>query len=92
MGGTGSEFKKNNRFLSFITYPMVIVLHLESFENNLFELDFSISKKRVCTVKRSQEGEYFLHGYKILFRDSCFFSYIKTLLKLLEHVFEKNPT
>ena len=36
------------------------VLHLESFENNLFELDFSTSKKeRVFTVEPSQEGEFF---------------------------------
>ena len=34
-----------HRVLSFTNYPFVIVLHLESFENNLFELDFSISKK-----------------------------------------------
>ena len=34
-----------NWFLSFISYPLVIFLHLESFEKELFELDFSISKK-----------------------------------------------
>ena len=34
-----------NRFLSFISYPLVTVLHSESFENNFFELDFSTSKK-----------------------------------------------
>ena len=37
----------------------MVVLHLESFEDNLFELDFSIYKKRVSTVKPSQEGEFF---------------------------------
>ena len=37
----------------------MIVLYLESFENNLFELDFSISKNRVSTVKPSQEDELF---------------------------------
>ena len=37
----------------------MIVLHLESFENNLFELDFSISKHRVSTVKLSQEDDFF---------------------------------
>ena len=42
------------------------ILHLESFENNLLELDFSISEKRAFTVK-PQGGEYFLHGYEILF-------------------------
>ena len=35
------------------------VLHLESVENKLFELDFSISKKRVSTVKPSQEDDFF---------------------------------
>ena len=51
-----------HRVLSFITYPLVTVLHLETFENNLFELDFLISKKRVSTVKPSQEGEFVLAG------------------------------
>ena len=37
----------------------MIFLHSETFENNLFELDFSISKKRVSTVKPSLEGECF---------------------------------
>ena len=48
-----------HRVLSFIGYPLVIVLHLEPFENNLFELDFSISKHRVSTVKLSQEDDFF---------------------------------
>ena len=71
----------------------MIVLHLESFENNLFELDFSISKKSVSTAKHSysQEGENFLHDYEI-FLDSWSFPYIKTLLKLSDHVFEKHLT
>ena len=46
------------------------VLQLESFENSLSELGFSISqylKKRVFTVKPAQEGEYFSHSYEILF-------------------------
>ena len=67
----------------------MIVLHLESFENKLFESDFSISKKRVSMVKRSQEGEYFLYGYEIFFSR---FLHIKTLQKLSDHVFEKYPT
>ena len=38
----------------------MIVLHLYSFENNRFELDSSVSKKKcVSTVKPSQEGEFF---------------------------------
>ena len=64
-------------FLSSISYPQVTVLYLESFENNLFELDFSITKKRVSTVKPSREGEFFLHGYAIFF--SRFFSPFHTL-------------
>ena len=40
-------------------------------------------------VKPSQEGEFRLHGYEIYFRDSCFFPYTKTLLKVSDHVFEK---
>ena len=36
------------------------VLQLESFENNLFELDFLIPKnKRVSTVKPYQENDFF---------------------------------
>ena len=31
-----------HQFLFFISCPLVIVLHLESFKNNLFESDFSI--------------------------------------------------
>ena len=39
---------------------MVIVLHLESFEDNLIESDFSISeKKRVSSVKPSQEDDFY---------------------------------
>ena len=32
-------------YKSFISYPLVIFLHLWSFENNLSKLDFSISKE-----------------------------------------------
>ena len=31
-----------HRVLSFISFPLVTVLHLESFGDNVFELDFSI--------------------------------------------------
>ena len=50
-----SKVSSHNRILPFISYPLVTVLHLESSENNLFELDFSVSKKRVSTIKPSQE-------------------------------------
>ena len=81
-----------HRVLSFISYPLVTVLHLESFENNLVELDFSYLKKRVSTVKPSQEGEFFCTVTKYFFQDSCVFPYIKTFLKVSDPVFEKNPT
>ena len=67
----------------------MIVLHLESFENNLFELSFQYLKKRVSVNKHSQEDD-FLHGYEMFFfRDSCSFPYIKTLMKVSGPVFEK---
>ena len=37
----------------------MIVLHLESFESNLFESDFFMFQKRVFAVKPAQEGESF---------------------------------
>ena len=41
-----------------------LVFHVESFQNKLLELDFSISKRHVSTIKPSQEDD-FLHGYDI---------------------------
>ena len=38
-----------------------------AFRNNLSELDFSISKKRVSTVKPSQEDEFFCTVMKYFF-------------------------
>ena len=55
-------------------------------------MDFSISRKRVSTVKPCQEGEFVLHGHENFFRDPCSFPYIKTLLKVSDPVFEKNLT
>ena len=54
-------------YLFFISYPLVTVLHLESSENNFSELAFSISKKRVSTVKPSQAGEFFFARFEIFF-------------------------
>ena len=68
------------------------VLHLELIEDNLFVLDFSISKTLVSRVKRSQEGEFFLHGYEIFFSRFSLLSIYQTLLKVSDPVFEKNPT
>ena len=76
----------------YLLYPLVFVLYLESFENNVFELDFSISKKRVSTVKPSQKNDFFCTVKKFFFQDSSSFPYIQTLLKVSDHVFEKNPT
>ena len=70
----------------------MIVLHLEPLENNLFELDFSISKRRVSMVKPSQEGESFCMVMNFFSRDSCSCPYIKTLLKVSDPVFDKNLT
>ena len=64
------------------------VLHLELSENNLFELDFSISKKRVSTVKPSQKDEIFCTVINV-FLDSCSFPYVKTLLKVSDPIFDK---
>ena len=75
-------------FLSFISYPLVIVLHLESFENNLFKLGFSISKKNVL-----MKDDFFAQlcsGY--FFKILPPFPYIKTLLEVSDHVFKKNLT
>ena len=63
----------------FLSCPLLIILYSELFENNLFELDFSISKKRVSMVKPSQKDFCMVMTY--FFRDSCSFPYIKTLLK-----------
>ena len=66
------------------------VLDLESLESSIFELDFSIfKKKRVSTVKPSQEDDFFLHGNDIFFRDSCSFLCIKALLKVSDPFFRK---
>ena len=71
----------------------MIVLRLESFKNNLFELDFLTSKKNVFLQSNLVRKVSFLHGYDIFFsRDSCSFPYIKILLKVSDYIVEKNPT
>ena len=67
----------------------MIVLHLVSFEKNFFELGFSISKKRVSTVKRSQEGEYFLDGYKIFFSRFLLLSIYQHTSEIIRLCFRK---
>ena len=67
----------------------MIVLYLESSENNLLELDFSI---KTCFYGQTSGRWVFLHGYEMFFQSSCSFPYIKTLLKVSDPVFEKNPT
>ena len=48
-----------HRFLSFISYPLVFVLHLEPFESNLFELGFSIFQKTLQERKFLHDMKYF---------------------------------
>ena len=48
---------------------MVNVLHFEPFENDIFELDFLISKECISTVKPSQEGELFCTVMKYFFSE-----------------------
>ena len=77
--------------LSFVYYSLVTVMHLEAFENNLFELDFSISKN-TCFHGQTFSGRgIFCTVMKYFFRDSCSFPHIKTFLKVSDPVFEKNP-
>ena len=48
-----------HRFLSVLSYPLVIDSHLESYKNKLFELEFSISKKRVSTANLLWKMNFF---------------------------------
>ena len=64
-------------------------LHLESFKNNLFELDFSISKKHVSTVKLSQKDEFFLHGYETLFARFLLLSIYQNTTESIRPCFRK---
>ena len=66
----------------------MIVLHSESFEHNLFELDFSISKKRVSSVKPSQ-GDEFLHGYEIFFSTFFLLSLYQNTSESIRPCFQK---
>ena len=79
-----------------MSFSLVIVLHLESFNNNLFELDFSISKKTCFYGKTFQEDEIFLHVYEIFFFEMLVSFHMSkhfwTLLKVSDPVFEKNAT
>ena len=79
-------------FYVFLSYPLVIVLHLESFENNLFKLDFSISTKARFYDQTISGRCIFCTVMKFVFRDFCSFPYIKILLKVSDPVFDKNLT
>ena len=68
------------------------IFHLESFENNLFESDFSISGKTCFYGQTFSRRWIFFARLGIFFQDSCSFPCIETLLKLSDHVFQKNPT
>ena len=77
-------------FLSFISYPLVIVLHLESFESNLFKLGFSISKKMFFYGQTLLERCFFAQlccGY--FFKILPPFPYIKTLSASIRPCFQK---
>ena len=67
----------------------MIFLHLESFVNKLFELDFSTFQKVCFTVKPPWEGEFSLHGYAHFFQNSCLFPHTEKLLKVSKHFVEK---
>ena len=55
-----------NWFLSFISYSLVIILYLESFENKLFKLDFSIFIK-TCFHGQTLSGRRFFCTVMIFF-------------------------
>ena len=56
-----------HRVLSFIIYLLVTVLQFESFENNLFKLDFSISKKNLFLQSNLLRKVIFCTVMKYLF-------------------------
>ena len=77
-------------FLSFISYPLVIVLHLESFENNLFKLGFSISKKVFFYGQTLLERWFFCsYAVDIFSRFFLPFHISKHFLQVSDHVFFK---
>ena len=66
------------------------VLHLKSFDNKHFKLDFFVSKRNVFLRSNPLRKMNFLHGCDIFFfQNSCSFPCIKTLLKVSNPVFEK---
>ena len=74
----------------------MIFLHLESFENKLFELNFLTFKKRVFTVKPPEEGElvctvmtYFFFEILAPFHIQKMEIFIKKLRKVSDHFVEK---
>ena len=82
-----------HQFLSFISYHLVTVLHLESFENKVFESYFSISKKNVFPIiKPPQKAEFFARLCNMFYRDSCSFPYTITLLNCIRLCFRKRKT
>ena len=62
-----------HRFLSLKSYRLMIFLHLESFENKLFELDFSIFQKacflRAIPLRKVKS----FCTVMTFFRDTCSF-------------------
>ena len=65
------------KFLSLKSYRLMIFLHLDSFENKRFELDFSIFHKIVFLRSNPLRKVKFFHGYNIFLKNSCSFPYTK---------------
>ena len=64
-------------------------LHLESFENKLFDYISRYSKNRVFTVKPLKKVNIFLHGYDIFFMILAPFHIQKKILKVSDYFVEK---
>ena len=58
-GSGGAEALDYHHFLCFISYLPVIVLHLESFENNLSELDFLTFKNAFLLSNPLRKAHFF---------------------------------
>ena len=67
----------------------MIFLHLESFENKLFELDFSIFQKACLYGQTHLRRWFFFARLWHFFRDPCSFPCTKKLLNVSDHFVEK---
>ena len=78
-----------NSFLSNISYPPMIVLHLASFANNLFESDFSIFKKNVFLQSNLLRKVNLLRGYEIFSSRFLLFSIYQNTSESIRPYFRK---